>query len=176
MDLTVAGRFCLSHASQYASPLSQHSQQQQDWQEPQTLDHRSQSFPVDLRGASHLSVDTADWAAQETAQPPKASQAAQQQSHCRPPVHSNSASQLHQSPKSAWRQSLQQLEQEGTTASFDSGISEMSTGKKQQTVLVWDLDETLILFHSLLSGAYASHHTPEVSTQSLHLPASQVPC
>jgi len=31
-------------------------------------------------------------------------------------------------------------------------------------VLVWDLDETLILFHSLLSGAYAAHHSPEVST------------
>lgn len=113
-----------------------------------------------MRGASHLSVNPADWS--ETTQPSTSRQSAQVAQCSRPPVHVKSASQLHDSPKSAWRQSLQQMDQDGATASFDSMTSQATTGRKRQTVLIWDLDETLILFHSLLSGAYASYHSPQV--------------
>ena len=36
-----------------------------------------------------------------------------------------------------------------------------------RVVLIWDLDESLILFHSLINGAFAKAHGPEVG-----LPAS----
>jgi len=146
----------LSHSSQCGT---HQSQQHSGRQEPQALDHRSHSFPLDMRGASHLSVNPADWV--EAPQPQTSRQSVQKEACPPPPSHAKSACQLHDSPKSAWRQSLQQFDQ---TGSLDSAASEMTIGRKRQTVLVWDLDETLILFHSLLSGAYAVHHSPEVST------------
>ena len=115
-----------------------------------------------MRGASHLSVNPADWV--EAPQPQTSRQSVHKEACPPPPSHVKSACQLYDSPKSAWRQSLQQFDQAG---SLDSAASEMTTGRKRQTVLVWDLDETLILFHSLLSGAYAAHHSPEVSTTSM---------
>lgn len=78
----------------------------------------------------------------------------------KPPLCAAPSSNLRSNPQSAWRQSLDQ--DQAMLCSCDSGSSETSITKKRKTVLVWDLDETLILFHSLLSGAYASHHYPEV--------------
>ena len=145
--------------SQSSQCGSHQSQQHPGWQEPQALDHRSHSFPLDMRGASHLSVSPAGWV--EASQPQTSRQSAHKEACLSPPSHVKSACQLCDSPKSAWRQSLQQFDQAG---SLDSAASELTTGRKRQTVLVWDLDETLILFHSLLSGASAAHHSPEVST------------
>ena len=113
-----------------------------------------------MRGASHLSVNPADWV--EAPQPQTNRQSVHKEACPPPSSHVKSACQLYDSPKSAWRQSLQHFDQAG---SLDSAASETTTGRKRQTVLVWDLDETLILFHSLLSGAYAAHHSPEVSTK-----------
>ncbi|KAL0050629.1 hypothetical protein WJX82_003772 [Trebouxia sp. C0006] len=120
LPVSAAGRFCLSHSSQCGT---HQSQQHSGRQEPQALDHRSHSFPLDMRGASHLSVNPADWV--EAPQP--------------------------------------------QTSSLDSAASEMTIGRKRQTVLVWDLDETLILFHSLLSGAYAVHHSPEKANEAMSM-------
>jgi hypothetical protein len=41
----------------------------------------------------------------------------------------------------------------------------------RDVVLVWDVDETLILFHSLINGKYASAHNVEVGkvNSTLHL-------
>ena len=160
----VAGRFCLSHSSQYGPASDQHSIQQHDWHKSQALDHRSQSFPLDLRGASNLSVDPAHWPTQEAARPQTYSQLPQQEAYLCSPVQTNSASQLPSPPKSAWRQSLQE---QPSSTSLDSRSSETTMAKKRQTVLIWDLDETLILFHSLLSGLYASNHSPEVTLISM---------
>ena len=121
----------------------------QHWPEAEPLDHRSQSFPLDMRGASHLSVDPAHWPTQKAPQP-EASKHATNNSQ-RPDA-------------SSWRQNLQET---GSMDSIDSRSSETTSSKKQQTVLVWDLDETLILFHSLLSGAYASAHSPQVGPFAL---------
>ena len=150
-----AGRFCLSHLS-HGSSTDLQSSQHQSWQESQPLDHRSHSFPLIPRDAVDISVTPSQWPVEQLAQ----YQAGQQQSPVhRPPLHAHSSQQLHSI--SRLRQSLGQ----GQTAtnSFDSSPSDMTISKTRQTVLVWDLDETLILFHSLLSGAYASHHSPEVN-------------
>ena len=146
---TVAGPFCHSgHTLKY-----QPQQQQQGWQEPQSLEHRSQSFPVG--GMSHFSATRSHCNAQETVQPQTDKQSAQQET-CLPP-HSHSASALFVPSSPAWS-----LQDQGPALSSDSRSSEMTLDKKRKTVLVWDLDETLILFHSLLSGVFASHHSPEV--------------
>ena len=161
----VAGRFCLSHPSQ-ASATNLRTVEHQSWQEPQSLDYRSHSFPMDIRNASQVSVNPSHWPSEQTAQLQASPQSEQHRSSAqRPPVHDRSTGQSVDSSKSSWRQSLDH--DQAVTTSFDSRSSEMTGAKKPQTVLIWDLDETLILFHSLLSGAYASHHSPEVLTRAV---------
>ena len=160
----VAGRFCLSHRSQ-GSPTDLQTIEHQSWQEPQALDYRSHSYPMDIRGASQVSVNPSQWPAEQSQHLQESSQSEQQQSSAqRPPLHAKSSGQSVDSPKSSWRHSLDH--DQAVTTSFDSRSSAMTSSKKRQTVLIWDLDETLILFHSLLSGVYASHHSPEVLTNT----------
>ena len=139
-----AGRFCMPHHSPCGPSSEQHALHMQHWPDAQPLDHRSQSFPLDMRGASHLSVDSAHWPTHKAPQ-------------LEASKHATADSQ--RTDASSWRQNLQET---GSMDSTDSRSSETTSSKKQQTVLVWDLDETLILFHSLLSGAYASAHSPQV--------------
>ena len=110
--------------------------------------HRPAEQEEQRSASSHLAADSSSHSERQSA----ASQ--------RPPPCANPLSKLQSNPQSAWRQSLDQ--DQAMLCSCDSGSSETSTTKKRRTVLVWDLDETLILFHSLLSGVYASHHSPEV--------------
>ena len=42
-----------------------------------------------------------------------------------------------------------------------------------RVVLIWDLDESLILFHSLINGAFAKAHGPEVWLPALLLSSLQ---
>ena len=171
-DISVtAGRFCLPHFTQ-GSTTALHSLQHQEWSDHQTLDHRSRSFPmspVDTRDVVQGNVNPSHWPAEQEEQCPASkfltvdnSIHSEQQLPIsqRPPLCINSFSNLHSTPQSARRQSLDQ--DQAMISSCDSNSSETTTTKKRRTVLVWDLDETLILFHSLLSGVYASHHSPEV--------------
>ena len=168
-----AGRFCLPHLSQ-GSTIDLHSLQQGDnWSDSQALDHRSRSFPtcpIDIKDVSEVTVKPSQWpvgqAEQRTASIHSTLDTCSHSGQQSPkseglPQQVNLSSNLHSIPQSAWRQTLDQ--DQAMILSCDSGSSETISTKKRKTVLVWDLDETLILFHSLLSGVYASHHSPEVS-------------
>ena len=168
----IAGRFCLPHLNQ-GSTTDLHSLQQGKWSDYQSLDHRSRSFPVssvDTRGVfqgtdnpPHRPAEQEEQRSAPSHSTADTSVHSQQQlpTSQRPPRCANLSSNLHSTPQSVWRRSLDQ--DQAMISSCDSGSSETTTTtKKRRTVLVWDLDETLILFHSLLSGVYASHHSPEV--------------
>ena len=142
-----------------------HSFQHENWSDFQSLDHRSHSFPMGVRDATQVRINPSQWPADQAEQRPASSQSTSDNSSLSdeqsptsqgPSLHLNSPR-----PQSAWRRSLDQ--DQPMIASCDSGVSEATSSKKRKTVLVWDLDETLILFHSLLSGAYASYHSPEVN-------------
>ncbi|KAL3161743.1 hypothetical protein ABBQ38_008840 [Trebouxia sp. C0009 RCD-2024] len=170
LPTSAAGRFCLPHLSQGSSTDLQ-SIQHENWSDLQSLDHRSQSFPMGTRDATQASINTSQWPLEQAEQ-----RSASSQSTADTSTHSDEQSPISQGPalhvnspkpQSAWRRSLDQ--DQPMIASCDSGISENSSTKKRKTVLVWDLDETLILFHSLLSGAYASHHSPEKANEGHQL-------
>ena len=113
------------------------------------------------------------------AQLEKSSQQQQQQYKSMPPVadtasgqrigfqgfHVNSPDPLQQQPA---HQQARELVKENSDTSQKSADSTFDK-KKSQTVLIWDLDETLILFHSLLSGVYADHHLPLKAKEAANL-------
>ena len=151
----------MSQASRPA--VDQYAMDVEQWPEVEHLDHRSQSLPLNMRSIPHLNLDPAQFALQKgpPAQPNQQSSDSQSIRHSATPAKpvSSDAQRSTGSTLSAWRQSLQDT---GSLSSADSRLSETISSKKRQTVLVWDLDETLILFHSLLSGAWTSSHSPQV--------------
>lgn len=164
----------MPHLNQ-GSTTDLHSLQHEKWSDYQTLEHRSRSFPMSpldtrdvLQGNANPSHRPAEQEEQRSASSHSSHSTSDNSDHPeqqspisqRPPLCANPPSNLHTTPQSAQRRSLDQ--DQAMISSCDSGSSETSTTKKRRTVLVWDLDETLILFHSLLSGVYASHHSPEV--------------
>lgn len=75
-------------------------------------------------------------------------------------LHSREPSQ--QQPE---HQQARQLAKEHSDTSQKSADSAFD----KKTILIWDLDETLILFHSLLSGVYADRHLPLKAKEAANL-------
>ena len=153
-------------SGQAADPLS--------WEAPQPLSFRSSSLPSSQANVQSP-FEPADWLSQTQ-------QLSQQEAdplcsvpNKAPAPASESCQVLHvHSPGVATSkipEEQQPQTQQKPTAS--SSMKRKSAGspsdKRRQTVLIWDLDETLILFHSLLSGQYADHHSPEVTARDVSL-------
>lgn len=149
------------------------------WEASQPLSYRSHSFPS-TQSSLEMPKTPADWLSpvrEQVRQHDTDATAAHSQEHSQtlhvhspePAAPQQTANVQHIAPEQAKLQ--QQLGVQHTVAASNSmkrkSIDSPHDQKTRQTILIWDLDETLILFHSLLSGQYADHHHPEVSLPQL---------